>query len=109
VRGILIFAANKNLMKKNNQQTLGDAIQEYLKAFRLEGKLAETKAISSWEKLMGPLISRHTRNIYIRDKKCYITLDSSVLREELSYAKDKIKQMLNKEAGQPIIDEIIIF
>ncbi|MBA3899011.1 MAG: DUF721 domain-containing protein [Bacteroidetes bacterium] len=95
-------------MKKGNQKTLGDAIEEYLKAFRLDGKLAETRAISSWEKLMGPAISKHTKSIYIKNKTLYISFDSAVLRKELSFAKDKIKSMLNKEAGIEVITEVFL-
>jgi predicted nucleic acid-binding Zn ribbon protein len=95
-------------MKKGNQKTLAVAIEEYLKSFRMDGKLAEVRAISAWEKLMGPAIAKHTKSIFIKNKILYISFDSAVLREELSYAKDKIKAMLNKEAGMDVIAEVFL-
>jgi predicted nucleic acid-binding Zn ribbon protein len=91
-----------------NQKSMAEAIQEYLKSFRLDGKLAETRAISAWERLMGPSIAKHTKSIYIKDKVLYISFDSAVLRQELSFAKDKIKTMLNKEAGAEVISEVFL-
>lgn len=38
----------------------------------------------------------------------YITLDSPTLKTELSFSKDKIKDMLNTELGEKYILEVII-
>jgi hypothetical protein len=95
-------------MRKSNQSTLGEAINEFLKAFKLDEKLAETKAVGAWENLMGPTVSRLTKNIYIRNRTLYVELSSAVLREELSFGKEKIKKMLNEEAGVSVIDNVVL-
>jgi predicted nucleic acid-binding Zn ribbon protein len=95
-------------LKKSNLHTLEDAIREYLKAYKLDSKLAETRAVAAWKKLMGQAIFNHTKDLYIQNKKLYVILDSAVLREELSFAKEKIKNMMNKEAGVIVVDEVIL-
>jgi predicted nucleic acid-binding Zn ribbon protein len=95
-------------MNKKNLSSLGEAISEFLSSAGLDKKLAETKAIAAWSKLMGPAITKHTKEIYIRDKKLIIKLDSSVLREELSFGKEKIKNMLNDEVGSQVIEDVLI-
>ena len=50
-------------MKRNNQQTLGEAISEMLRVFGLQQKLDETKLITSWEKVMGKTIAKHTTRV----------------------------------------------
>jgi predicted nucleic acid-binding Zn ribbon protein len=92
----------------SNFFSLGDAINEYLKASGMDVKLAQNKAISSWENVMGKMIANHTLDISIKDKTLFIKLDSSVLREELSFAKEKIKDLLNKEAGMRVIEKVVI-
>jgi len=94
-------------MRNSNEVTLKQAIEELLKTYRLDNKLLEVKLLTSWERQMGPMISRLTREIYINNKVLYVKLDSSVLREELSYGKQKIVDMLNKAAGKVVIEDVI--
>ncbi len=94
-------------MKKSNEQTLGAAIREFLKNYRLEEKVTETRITASWEKVMGRNIACYTEKIVLKNNILTVYLRSSVLRNELSMAKTKIMDMLNKEAGQQVIKEII--
>lgn len=84
------------------------AIDRLLKAYKLDRKMDEVEVLNSWETMMGPMIAKHTREIFISDRILHIRLNSSVLREELSYAKTKIKDMMNEKAGREIIDDVIL-
>lgn len=95
-------------MSKGNEHTLKEAIEAMLKAYRLDGKLNETRLIANWEKVMGPAIQKYTRNIYVRNRILYVELASAVLREELSYGKSKIVRSLNEETGGEIIDDVVL-
>ena len=91
----------------SNEQPIKDAIGEFLKVSRLSGKLAEQKVIDGWEKLMGKMIAKHTRHISISSKRLYLQLDSAPLRQELFYSREKLIKMLNEEAGENVIEEIV--
>lgn len=95
-------------MKKKNEQTLGEAINEMMRTFGLQQKLDETKLLSSWEKVMGVTIAKHTTKIYISKKKLFVHLNSSVVRQELSYAKEKIITMMNETVGKEVIEEVVL-
>ncbi len=95
-------------MKRNNQQSLGEAINEMMRVFGLQQKLDETRLISSWEKVMGKTIAKHTTRIYISKKKLFVHLNSSAARETLSYEKDKIISMMNEVAGKNVIVEVVL-
>ena len=95
------------MIKKSNESTLRQAIEEMLKTYQLDRKLTETRLINSWEKVVGRMIAKHTSTLYIRNKKLIVKLDSAALKNELSYAKEKIKNALNKEAGQEVITDIV--
>ncbi len=90
-----------------NQKTIGEAIGEFLKHFKLEEKLTETKISTSWEKVMGQHIAKYTKRVALRNKVLYVYLDSSALRNELSLARQKIVEMINKEAGKKVIDDVV--
>jgi predicted nucleic acid-binding Zn ribbon protein len=91
----------------SNEQNIKDAIAEFLKVSRLSGKLAEQKIIDGWEKIMGKMIANRTKQISIHNKKLFLQLDSAPLKQELFYSREKIIKMLNDEAGERVIEEIV--
>lgn len=95
-------------MSDHNTHSLGDAIKVMLKRYQLDQKYAEYKAIHAWEKNMGPLIAKHTKQIYIKDNKIFIKVDSAALRQELGYSKEKIMAFINDEAGTQLVNEVIL-
>jgi len=96
------------IKKKSNEQTLGEAIREMIDAYGMHTRLDEAGIIRSWEKIVGKMIAKHTVSLRIDKRKLFVELDSAALRNELSYAREKIRKMLNKEAGKEVIDEVVI-
>lgn len=96
------------MIKKPNEVYVGEAIREMIEYYNLEGKLHEARIIGSWESIVGTMIARHTTNLYIKRRKLHVVLDSSVIRNELSFARNKIVKLLNKEAGAAVIDEVVL-
>ena len=95
-------------MRDYNTDSLGDAIKQMLKRYRLEKKVTETELYQSWEALMGPSINKHTQSIELRDKVLVIRLDSSALRHELGFAKDKIVEKINEHVGYHFVDDVLL-
>jgi len=94
-------------MKTSNDRPLKEVLQELIETYRLEGKLNEVKAVHSWEKVVGEMIARHTKDLYIRNGKLFIKIDSPALKNELSYSSSVIVEKINTEAGTKVIGEII--
>lgn len=95
-------------MNRKNEHSLKEVIDQLLKAYKLDDKLAERKLIASWESVMGVMIAKHTKDLYIKHKQLFVTLDSSALRNELLLAKTKIVKMLNDEVGSEVINDVIL-
>ena len=57
---------------------------------------------------MGPAIQKYTTAIKLQGTTLYVQLSSSVLREELSYGKEKIVKMLNEELGKELIEKLVL-
>ncbi len=87
---------------------LKDAIEAFLKDNNLQTKLNETKIIGAWEEVTGKLISRHTLQMYIKDRTLFVKVDSAALREELTYQRSKLVKKLNQAAGFDVIEDIKI-
>jgi predicted nucleic acid-binding Zn ribbon protein len=96
------------IQKPAGDKSLKDAMDEMLHEFHLDKKLSQQKLLASWEKIMGKAVANRTSKLFFHDKKLFIYLDSAALRQELLNSRDKIKALLNEEAGTEIVEEIIL-
>jgi predicted nucleic acid-binding Zn ribbon protein len=95
-------------MRRKNTQALGEVIQKYLEAMDIDGKLKEVRLIKSWESVVGKMISNKTKKLFIKDKKLFVYLNSSIARSELSMIKDDLVKRLNQQAGEEVIEDIVL-
>jgi predicted nucleic acid-binding Zn ribbon protein len=95
-------------MSRSNDQSLGNAIREFLHSYHLEDKLNETKVIQSWGKVVGPMVEKHTHGLYIRNRILFVKVESAALRQELSYSRSKIIAALNKEVKSEVIEDLVL-
>jgi len=95
-------------VRKGNEQPIKDVISEMLSSYHIKDKLAEVDIVQQWEKLMGKLIAKNTQKLYIKDKKLFLHIESSALKQELAYSKSKIIEIINNESGTDLIHEVII-
>lgn len=93
-------------MSASNTNSLGDVIRAMLRTYKLETGLKNSRIIASWEKIVGPMIAKHTRHLAVRNHVLFAKMDSPALIHELSFAKTKIIKSLNKEAGEELIEDI---
>lgn len=96
------------MKRSQKEQPLKILINQMLRAYGLGDRMDEMSLLKSWEKVVGKMIARHTSDLYYKSGKLFITLDSAPLRQELSYAKSKLMEKLNEEAGKTMVTEIIL-
>ena len=96
------------MKRKSNQQSLGEVIQDFLKQSGWERKLDEVKIITKWDKVLGPSLAKYTKEIFIQNRKLHIRLNSSTLRQELSYKKSEIVKDLNTAVGKEVIMDLVL-
>ena len=94
-------------MAGSNEYTLKQAIEALINQYKIEERISETIVLSDWEKIVGKMISRHTKNIYIKKKVLFVELDNAALRNELSYAKTKLIEKLNATLKAEAIIDIV--
>lgn len=95
-------------MRKTNEQNIKDVLKELVETYRLKSKLTQSKVETLWEQLMGKTVTQHTTDLKIRNQKLYVHVDSSTLRQELSYAREKILSDLNAKLEEEFLKEVII-
>ena len=87
---------------------MSDALKNFIDANRLQKGLDKVSIEDAWHSVMGNAISKYTTAIKLDKEVLYVQLSSSVLREELSYGKTKIIDMINLEMGKQIITKLVL-
>lgn len=87
---------------KKVKSILGDFISKNA----LSSGLDSARIQEIWDESMGENIKAYTKSVALKQDTLIVKLNSSVLRVELSYGKDKIIEMINKALGKDLIHDI---
>ncbi|MCX7550020.1 DUF721 domain-containing protein [Xanthomarina sp. F2636L] len=97
------------MAKRNNEHiSIADALKEFVETNKLEYGLDVVNVQDTWRDMMGNGVNNYTTDIQLKNDTLYVQLSSSVLREELSYGKEKIISMLNESLGKDVIKKIVL-
>jgi len=96
-------------MKRNyDTKTLKVVLNKFIEKNSLNSGLDNVKVQNLWKKTMGDNVNSYTNEVILKNQTLYIRLSSSILRQELSYGKDKIIELINKEFGQSTVKKIVL-
>ncbi|GLB50384.1 DUF721 domain-containing protein [Neptunitalea lumnitzerae] len=92
----------------NENLSLSEALQSFIKENQLEKGMDKIEVRNAWVELMGNGVANYTQDVFLKNETLYVSLTSSVLREELSYGKQKIISMINENLGKDLVKELIL-
>ncbi len=95
-------------MKRSNSHRIDELIAQVLHETKLDIGLKEYELIKSWEKVIGKNVARATTDIYIRNRKLYVKIASSVIRNELLIIRQGLVKALNEEVQKSVIDDVVV-
>ena len=96
---------------------LSELIHEYRRARTLTSGLNTQRIFAAWDAASGA--GRYTIRRYFRDGKLYITVDSSVVRSQLTFQRDTLLAKVNAllaqdelftrvDADEAVVKELIL-
>jgi len=88
--------------------SLSDVLKEFVSTNKLQEGLDKVEIKDAWKNLMGNGVNSYTTSVQLKRDTLYVQLSSSVLREELSYGKEKIIAMLNEALGKELIKNLVL-
>jgi len=88
--------------------SLSDVLKEFVSTNKLQEGLDRVEIKDAWKNLMGNGVNSYTTSVQLKRDTLYVELSSSVLREELSYGKEKIIAMLNEALGKKLIKSLVL-
>ncbi len=94
--------------KRSNEQSLSQAMDQLIDAFGMREKMDELDISTAWDQIVGAMVARHTMSLRLRQGKLVVRVDSAPLRQELSFMREALKEILNRRAGRNVVEEIIL-
>ncbi|MEN8857472.1 MAG: DUF721 domain-containing protein [Flavobacteriaceae bacterium] len=94
--------------RENESNPIKDLMDSFIKENNLSKGMRKIKIEEAWQNLMGQGVTSYTESVQLQNSTLIIRLSSSVLREELSYGKDKIIKMINDEMGEDVVSKIML-
>lgn len=91
----------------NEESSIADVLKAFIQTNNLQKGMDKIDVREAWKNLMGNGVANYTTEIVLKNDTLYVALSSSVLKEELSYGREKIINMLNEELGKPVVKNII--
>ncbi|MDO4728806.1 MAG: DUF721 domain-containing protein [Bacteroidota bacterium] len=97
----------KTNRRHNSTLDISTLIQAIIKDNKLESGILQANIKQNWSRIMGSAVANRTENIQLKGGTLYIKFNSAVLREEFSYKKQELINLLNDQLNTKIITEII--
>jgi hypothetical protein len=92
----------------SNNSPIGDILKTIIQENKLQPGMDQISVKDAWKNLMGNGVNSYTRNVVMKGSTLYVELTSAVLREELSYGKEKIIRMINDELGREVVRDVVL-
>ncbi len=92
----------------SNEGTIGDVLKQFIEKNKLQPGMDKIDVQEAWKSLMGNGVNTYTKEVVLKGSTLYVSLTSAVLRQELSYGKEKIIKMINEEIGKEVVTDVIL-
>ena len=61
-------------MRRNDAEQIGEMIRKFFRQNGLESPLNEYRLVQAWKEVVGPVITRYTSNLYIKNQILYVQI-----------------------------------
>ena len=93
-------------MFKREIKNIGDLIRQNMRNQGLETPLLQKRLIDAWPEVVGEVIARYTREVYISNQTLMVHLMRPALRADLTMQRHMLVNRLNQHVGAQVIADI---
>ena len=83
---------------RSNDKSLKEAIEQMLQVYKIKRRYDETSIVAHWPELVGKSVANRTKELFIHDKKLFLRIESSVIKNELMLMRTQIIGKINEDA-----------
>lgn len=85
-------------MKRQSQtKKIGEVINSFYRDYNLLKNQTDQSIFDIWKDIIGIHISSKTDNIFLKKNIIYISVQDDIIKKELIYQKDKLKERFSKK------------
>ena len=95
-------------MKRSKTVTVGELLDEFFQRPYVAAKVAEGWLRDTWREIVGDRAAEITTELKIENHILYARIQSSVLRSELFYQREALKEEINRRSGVRLVNAVII-
>lgn len=95
-------------MRRTRTMLMGDLLEEFFRRPYVAAKVAEGKLPDTWRAVVGDRAANLTSELRLERRILHVRIRSSVLRQELFYQRDALRDELNRRSGIVFIHAVII-
>lgn len=95
-------------MRRTKTMLMGDLLDEFFKRPYVAAKVAEGRLPDTWRVIVGDRAADLTTELRLERHVLYVRIQSSVMRSELFYQRDALRDAINRESGIRLINTVII-
>ena len=95
-------------MRRTKTLLMGELLEEFFPRPYVAAKVAEGKLPDTWRAVVGDHIADLTTELRLDKHILYVRIQSSVVRSELFYQREALKEELNRRSGIRFINAVII-
>jgi Dna[CI] antecedent, DciA len=92
----------------SNDSPISVILKEIITINKLGSGMDAVDVKTAWKNLMGTGVNHYTKNVLLKNNTLYVELSSSVLREELSFGKEKIIKLINDELRREVVKNVVL-
>jgi predicted nucleic acid-binding Zn ribbon protein len=93
---------------KKELKHIDELIKTFFKTRNWSQRIDGYSLFSSWQDILPPKIACNTKPIKIQNNTLFIFVKNHIWANEIRIRKDEIIDIINKEAGQEQIEDVII-
>lgn len=95
-------------MERNKEQSISEALKLLFKTYKLDQKMAEAELLAKLPDVVGVGIAKYIKSSFIKDRKLFLSVHSSIVKNELHLVKSGLIQKLNQSVGRETINDIYL-
>lgn len=96
------------MMRRTKTMLMGELLEEFFKRPYVAAKVAEGKLPETWRSVVGDRAAEMTTELRLENRILHVRIRSSVLRSELFYQRDALRDELNRRSGLRLVNAVII-
>lgn len=87
---------------------MGELLEEFFRRPYVAAKVAEGKLPDTWRVIVGDRAAEVTTELRLENHILYVRIQSSVLRSELFYQREALRDEINRRSGLRLVNAVIV-